>query len=190
MKIWFLCGQTSAILIYNLLVQSLFIPYMCNTNFILMYNFFHKAFVKWKMSEVAKIEGRVWYAAYKKTIKVMSMSTDSLDDLKAQVNAYFVHLGENQHTRHLFAQMPCINLGEDRDEYAWKTVSYMPWLIQDDRDVGFMFRYMVENNILYMFVCTICKCVDCEGKKNTRKGVELCWFFLLFLLLKSLVKSS
>jgi len=78
------------------------------------------------MSEVAKIEGRVRYSAFKKTIKVMITPTDSLDDLKAQLNTYFEHLGENQYTRHLFGQMPCINLGEDRDEYAWKTTSYMP----------------------------------------------------------------
>ena len=61
------------------------------------------------MSEVAKIEGHVRYSAFKKTIKVMITSTDSLDDLKAQVNTYFEHLGENQYTRHLFAQMPCID---------------------------------------------------------------------------------
>ena len=113
------------------------------------------------MSEVAKIEGRVRYAAFKKTIKVMIRPTDSLDDLKAQLNAYFVHIGENQHTRHLFAQMPCIDLGEDRDEYAWKTTSYMPWLIEDDSDVGFMFPNMVENNILYMYVRSISNCVEC-----------------------------
>jgi len=55
---------------------------------------FHKAFVKWNMFEVAKIEGRVRYSAFKKTIKVMITPTDSLDDLKAQVNTYFEHLGE------------------------------------------------------------------------------------------------
>ncbi|KEH27472.1 hypothetical protein MTR_5g413315 [Medicago truncatula] len=89
------------------------------------------------MSEVVKIESRVRYSAFKKTIKVMKTPTDSLDDLnlKAQLNTYFEHLGENQNTRHLFGQMPCIDLGEDRDEYAWKTTSYMPWLIKDDSDV-------------------------------------------------------
>jgi len=29
-----------------------------------------------------------------------------------------------------------------------------------------------------------------EGEKNKEGGVELCWLFLLFLLLKSLVRSS
>ena len=47
------------------------------------------------MSEVAKIEGWVRYSAFKKTIKVMITPTDSLDDLKAQLNTYFEHLGEN-----------------------------------------------------------------------------------------------
>ncbi|AES61994.1 hypothetical protein MTR_1g092520 [Medicago truncatula] len=75
------------------------------------------------MSEVAQIEGRVRYSAFKKTVKVMITPTDSLDNLKAQLNTYFEHLGENQYTRHLFGQMSCIDLGEDRDEYAWKTAN-------------------------------------------------------------------
>jgi len=58
------------------------------------------------MSEVAKIEGRVRYSAFKKTIKVTITPADSLDDLKAQANTYFEHLGENQYTCHLFAQLP------------------------------------------------------------------------------------
>jgi len=70
------------------------------------------------MYEVVKIEVRVRYSAFKKTIKVKITSTDSLDDLKTQLNTYFEHLGENQYTCHLFGQMPCIDLGEDRDEYA------------------------------------------------------------------------
>ena len=70
------------------------------------------------MFEVAKIEGRVRYSAFKKTIKVMITSSDSLDDLKSQLNTYFEHLGENQYTHHLFGQMPCIDLGEDKDEYT------------------------------------------------------------------------
>ena len=104
------------------------------------------------MSEVARIEGRVRYCAFKKTVKVMITPTDSIDDLKTQLNTYFEHLGENQYTRHLSALMAMIDLGEDRDEFAWKTASYMPWLIKDDSDVGFMFRNMVENNVLYIYM--------------------------------------
>ena len=48
------------------------------------------------MYEVEKIEGRVRYSAFKKTTKVMITPTDSLDDLKAQLNTYFEYLGENQ----------------------------------------------------------------------------------------------
>nr|ABD32312.2 hypothetical protein MtrDRAFT_AC149490g12v2 [Medicago truncatula] len=115
------------------------------------------------MSEVAKIEGRVRYSAFKKTIKVMITPTDSLDDLKAQLNTYFEHLGENQYTCHLFGQMQCTDLGEDRDEYAWKTTSYMPWLIKDDWDVRFMFQNMLKNYILYMYVHSICNCDECKN---------------------------
>ena len=114
------------------------------------------------MSEVARIEGRVRYCAFKKTVKVMITPTDSIDDLKTQLNTYFEHLGENQYTRHLFGQMPCIDIGEDRDEFKWKTASYMPWIIKDDSDVGFMFRNMVENNVLYIYVRSICNCNECK----------------------------
>jgi hypothetical protein len=112
--------------------------------------FFHKAFVKSNMFEVAKIEGRVRYSVFKKTIKVMITPTHTLDDLKAQLNTYFEYLGENQYTRHLFSQMPCMDLGEDKDEDMWKTAIYEPCLIRDDSDVSFMFRHMVEDNILYV----------------------------------------
>ena len=104
------------------------------------------------MFEVAKIEGHVRHSAFKKTIKVMITPTDSLDDLKAQLNTYFEHLGENQYTHHLFGQMSCIDLREDRDEYAWKMASYMPWLIEDDSDVGLMFRNM--GKIIY-YICML-----------------------------------
>jgi len=88
--------------------------------------------------------------------------TDSLDNLKAQLNIYFEYLGENQHTRHLFAQMPCMNLGADKDKDMWKTTIYVSWLIRDDSDVGFMFQNMVEDNLLYMCVRSICTCIECR----------------------------
>jgi len=58
--------------------------------------------------------------------------------------------------------MPCIGIGEDRDEHAWKKASYMPWLIRNDSNVGFVFQNMVEDNILYMYVRSICNCVECK----------------------------
>ncbi len=67
------------------------------------------------MSEVAQIEGRVRHSSFKKTINVMITPTDTIDDLKAQLNIYFEYLGENQYTRHIFAHMPCIDLGADKD---------------------------------------------------------------------------
>jgi len=112
------------------------------------------------MSEVAQIEGRVRYSAFKKTIKVMITLTDTIDDLKAQLNTYFQYLGENQYTRHTFAHMPCMDLGADKDEDMWKTEIYVFWLIRDDREVGFMFRDMVEDNILYLCVRFICRYVE------------------------------
>jgi len=51
--------------------------------------FSHKAFVKLNMFEAAKIEGRVRYSSFKKIIKVMITLTDTIDDLKAQLNTYF-----------------------------------------------------------------------------------------------------
>jgi len=118
------------------------------------------------MSKVAKIEGRVRYSSFKKTIKVMITLTDTLDDLKAQLNTYFEYLGENQYKRHLFVQMSCIDLGEDKDEYTWKTAGYVPWLIRDDSDIDFMLRNMIEDNILYMCVRSICNCVECQYRFN------------------------
>jgi len=87
------------------------------------------------MYEVAKIEGRVRYSSFKKTIKLLITSTDTIDDLKAQFNTYFEYLGENQYTRYIFAHMPCMDLGADKDEDMWKIAIYVPWLIRDDNDV-------------------------------------------------------
>ncbi|KEH32915.1 hypothetical protein MTR_3g011490 [Medicago truncatula] len=52
----------------------------------------------------------------------------------------------------------------------------MPLLIRDDGDVGFMFRKMVENNILYMYVHSICNCVECKNwpKKWLGNALQLC----------------
>jgi len=51
--------------------------------------------------------------------------------------------------------------GEDKDEDMWKRV-YYPRVARDDSDVKFMFRSMVENNILYLCVRTNCICPDCQ----------------------------
>jgi len=45
-----------------------------------------------------------------------------------------VHIVEYQRTCHVFVQVPCVNIGEDKEEDFWKTV-YFPQVIRDDRDV-------------------------------------------------------
>jgi len=53
----------------------------------------------------------------------MITPTNTINDLKTQLNTYFEYLGENQYTRHIFAQMPCMDLRADKDEDMWKTTS-------------------------------------------------------------------
>jgi len=48
----------------------------------------------------------------------------------------------------------CVDLGEDKEEDFWKTM-YIPQLIEDDSDVDYMFRLMVQNNILLLYVRSI-----------------------------------
>jgi len=105
------------------------------------------------MSEDAQVqvEVHVRYCAMKKKIKVFLTATDKLDKLKAQINIYFVHIGENQITSHVFVHVSCVSLGEDKDEDFWKTV-YFPQIIRDDSDIDYMFRLMVENNILRLCI--------------------------------------
>jgi len=81
-------------------------------------------------------------SAFKKTIKVFLTPTDTLDDLKTQLNKYFVFRGEDHSASHVFVQQPHYDLGADKDEDLWKTV-YYPKLIDDDSDIEFLFRRMV-----------------------------------------------
>jgi hypothetical protein len=41
--------------------------------------------------------------------------------------------------------------GEDKDEDSWKIVNFSQ-VIRDDDNVDYMFRLMVENNILEIYV--------------------------------------
>jgi hypothetical protein len=43
-----------------------------------------------------------------------------------------------------------VDLREDKEEDFSKTV-YFPQFIKDDTDVDYMFRLMVENNILHLY---------------------------------------
>jgi hypothetical protein len=90
----------------------------------------------------------------KKKIKVFLTTTDKLDELKAQLNRYFIHIGENQRTSRVVAHVPCMDLGDDKEEDFWKPV-YFPQFIEDDSDVDYMFRLMVQNNILCLYVRSI-----------------------------------
>jgi len=69
--------------------------------------------------------------------------------------------GEDHSTSNVFVQQPHYNLGADKEEDMWKTVCY-PKLIEDDSDVGFMFRRFVENNVLYLYVSFNYRCVECS----------------------------
>jgi len=75
--------------------------------------------------------------------------------LKTQLNKYFVYLDENHTTSHVFVQVPCVDLGTDKDEDMWKTV-YSPRVIRDNNNVELIFRSIVENNVLYLCVRSNC----------------------------------
>ena len=76
------------------------------------------------MSEDAQVsvEAHIRYATVKKKIKVFLTPTDKLDELKAQLNRYFIHIGENQRTSHLVVHVSCVDLGEDKEYDFWETV--------------------------------------------------------------------
>jgi len=104
--------------------------------------------------EHVEVEARVWYCATKKTIKVFLTPTDKFDELKAQLNKYFVHIGENQRTSHAFIEVPCVRLGAYKAEDSSTTV-YFSQVIHDDSDIDYMFRLMVEKTILHLCVGSI-----------------------------------
>ncbi|KEH30354.1 hypothetical protein MTR_4g068447 [Medicago truncatula] len=39
-----------------------------------------------------------------------------MDELKTQLNKYFAYLGENHTTSYVFVQVPCVDMGADKDE--------------------------------------------------------------------------
>jgi len=53
------------------------------------------------MSQDGKVEGHVRYEAFKRTNKIFLTPTDKLEELKTQLNKYFVHLGGNQSACHV-----------------------------------------------------------------------------------------
>ena len=79
-------------------------------------------------------------------VNVFLTPTNKLGELKAQLNRYFIQIGENQRTSHVIVQMPCVDLREDKEEDFWKTV-YYPQLVKDDIDVAYMFSMMDFNSV-------------------------------------------
>jgi len=80
--------------------------------------------------------------------------TDKLDELKAKLDVVFIQIGSNHRTRDVIVNVLGLDLGEDKEEDFWKTV-YYPQLLKDDSDVDYMFRLIVENNTLYLFVRSV-----------------------------------
>jgi len=72
--------------------------------------------VKFNISQNAQTKGHVQYSAFKKTITVFLTPTDILDDLKTQLNKYFVLHGEDHNISHVFVHVPCVDIGADKDE--------------------------------------------------------------------------
>jgi len=53
-----------------------------------------------------------------------------MDELKEQLNKYFVYLDENHFTCRVFVQMSRVNMGADKDEDIWKMFYYIFVFIQ------------------------------------------------------------
>jgi len=77
-----------------------------------------------------------------------------LDELKTQINQYFVHLGENQTAFHVFVDISCIDLGDDKYKGA---IIYHLVMLKNDEDVVSMLFWMIQNNKLYMSVRFNCE---------------------------------
>jgi len=77
-----------------------------------------------------------------------------LDELKAKLEGYFIHIGANQRTCDVIVNVSCVDLGDDKEKDFWKTV-YFTQLLEDDSDVAYMFSVMVENNTLHLYVQSV-----------------------------------
>jgi len=105
------------------------------------------------MSEDAQdpVKLHVCYLDVKKRAKLFVNPTDKLDELKAKLDDFFIHIVSTQRTRDVIVNVPTIDLAEDKEEDFWKTV-YFPQLLGDDSDVAHMFSLMVKNNALHLYV--------------------------------------
>jgi len=108
------------------------------------------------MSEDAqdRVKLDVRYVDVKKRVRFFVNPTDKLDELKAKFDDFFINIGSNQRTCDVIVNVWGLDLGEDKEEDFWKTM-YYPQLLKDDSDVDYMFRLMLENNTLYLFVRSV-----------------------------------
>jgi hypothetical protein len=105
------------------------------------------------MSEDAQdsVKLHVCYVDVKKMARFFVNLTDKLDELKAKLDDFFIHIGSSRRTCDVILNVSGVDLGEDKEEDFWKTV-YYPQLLKDDSDVDYMFKLMVENNTLHLCV--------------------------------------
>ena len=71
-----------------------------------------------------------------------------------KLDEFFIHIGSNHRTCDVIVNVSDVDLGEDKVEDFWKTV-YYPQILKDDSDVDYMFRLMVEDNTLHLYVRSI-----------------------------------
>jgi hypothetical protein len=67
------------------------------------------------MSEDAQdpVELHVRYVAVKKRARFVVNPIDKLDELKAKLDDFFIHIGSNQRTCVIIVNVPGVDLGED-----------------------------------------------------------------------------
>jgi len=65
------------------------------------------------MSEDAQVpvEAHVRYESVRKRVKFFITPTNKLDELKAHLDGYFIHIGVNQRTSHVVVNVSCMDLG-------------------------------------------------------------------------------
>ena len=79
---------------------------------------------------------------------------DKLDVLKAKLDDFFIRIGSNHRTCDVIVNVSGVDLGEDKEEDFWKTM-YYPQLLKDGSDIDYMFRLMVEDNTLHLYVRSV-----------------------------------
>jgi len=105
------------------------------------------------MSEDAQdpVKLHVRYVYVKRRARFFVNPTEKLDELKVKLDDFFIHIGSNHRTCDVIVNVSGVNLGEDKEEDLWKTVYYSQ-LLEDNSDVDYMFRLMVEVNTVHIYV--------------------------------------